>query len=140
MAEDKTVVKKTMPRSGVMKKTAARKGSEAAAPPAEPASPSSRRKSVKTADPGAPAAARARRRSVTTPPSNNPADQQDDQQDLLRQLATASEEQRLAMIREAAYYKAEKRQFTPGHEVEDWAAAEREIDELIARAKLMTGL
>jgi len=32
------------------------------------------------------------------------------------------------MIQDAAYYRAEKRGFAPGHEHEDWLAAEREID------------
>lgn len=62
-----------------------------------------------------------------------------DHQGSLRQLATVSEDKRQDMIREAAYYKAEKRNFAPGHDAEDWAAAEREIDELIARARVMTG-
>lgn len=31
------------------------------------------------------------------------------------------------MIAEAAYYKAEKRGFEPGHEDEDWLAAENEV-------------
>ncbi|QVL49677.1 MAG: DUF2934 domain-containing protein [Thiocapsa sp.] len=43
------------------------------------------------------------------------------------------------MIHEAAYYRAEKRRFAPGHEVEDWAEAEREIDELLANAKRISG-
>ncbi|MBK1645699.1 hypothetical protein CKO25_13780 [Thiocapsa imhoffii] len=43
------------------------------------------------------------------------------------------------MVHEAAYYRAEKRGFTPGHEVEDWAAAEREIDDLLERAKRLFG-
>jgi hypothetical protein len=30
-------------------------------------------------------------------------------------------------IAEAAYYLAEQRGFVPGHELEDWLAAEREI-------------
>jgi hypothetical protein len=30
-------------------------------------------------------------------------------------------------IAERAYYKAERRGFVPGHELEDWLAAEREI-------------
>jgi hypothetical protein len=38
----------------------------------------------------------------------------------------------MAMIEEAAYYRAEKRNFAPGFEAEDWAEAEREIDEKIA--------
>lgn len=32
-----------------------------------------------------------------------------------------------AMIAEAAYFRAEKRGFAPGHELEDWLAAEAEI-------------
>jgi hypothetical protein len=35
---------------------------------------------------------------------------------------------RLALIAVAAYYRAERRGFAPGHEQEDWLAAEREID------------
>ena len=41
-------------------------------------------------------------------------------------------EHRAALIAEAAYFRAEKRGFTPGHEAEDWLAAEAEVD-----AKLM---
>jgi len=41
-------------------------------------------------------------------------------------------EQRAALIAEAAFFRAEKRSFAPGHEVEDWLAAETEVD-----AKLM---
>lgn len=37
-------------------------------------------------------------------------------------------ERRHAMISEAAYYLAEQRTFCPGHELEDWLTAEREID------------
>ncbi|MGH8301900.1 MAG: DUF2934 domain-containing protein [Steroidobacteraceae bacterium] len=35
--------------------------------------------------------------------------------------------QRQVMIAEAAYYRAERRSFEPGHELEDWAQAEAEI-------------
>ena len=45
-------------------------------------------------------------------PSPNPLTQQD----------------RLAMIAEAAYFAAQCRGFEPGHELEDWFAAEREVD------------
>jgi hypothetical protein len=41
-------------------------------------------------------------------------------------------EQRAALIAEAAFFRAEKRGFAPGHEIEDWLAAESEVD-----AKLM---
>jgi len=33
-----------------------------------------------------------------------------------------------ALIATAAYYRAQKRGFRPGHETEDWLAAEREVD------------
>jgi hypothetical protein len=36
------------------------------------------------------------------------------------------------MIREAAYFRAEQRAFVPGNEFEDWFAAEREIDAMLA--------
>lgn len=36
------------------------------------------------------------------------------------------------MIREAAYYRAERRGFTAGHELEDWLAAEEEVDRWFA--------
>lgn len=39
-----------------------------------------------------------------------------------------------AMTAEAAYYHAEQRGFKPGHELEDWLAAEAEIQSLWTRA------
>ena len=39
-----------------------------------------------------------------------------------------------ATVAERAYYRAEKRGFAPGHEIEDWLAAEREIADLKARS------
>jgi hypothetical protein len=44
------------------------------------------------------------------------------------------------MIREAAYYRAERRGFTPGLEAEDWAQAEAEVMERMrASAALRDG-
>lgn len=40
---------------------------------------------------------------------------------------------RETMIREAAYFRAEHRSFAPGGELEDWFAAEREIDAVLGR-------
>jgi hypothetical protein len=37
-------------------------------------------------------------------------------------------EERHQLIAEAAYYRAERRNFVPGHELEDWLAAEAEIE------------
>jgi hypothetical protein len=36
------------------------------------------------------------------------------------------------MIEQAAYLRAERRGFAPGSEVEDWLAAEREVDALLS--------
>ena len=44
------------------------------------------------------------------------------------------QELRRSMIAQAAYYRAERRGFEPGHEAEDWLAAESEVD-----AALMLG-
>ena len=35
---------------------------------------------------------------------------------------------RLKRIAEAAYRRAQQRNFAPGHDLEDWLAAEKEID------------
>ena len=40
---------------------------------------------------------------------------------------------RMVMVAEAAYYLAQRRGFRPGGELEDWLAAEAEIDLLLAR-------
>jgi hypothetical protein len=40
-------------------------------------------------------------------------------------------EARIRMIEEAAYYRAEKRGFVPGQEVDDWVKAEAEIDRVL---------
>ncbi len=41
-------------------------------------------------------------------------------------------EVRRQMIAEAAYFRAEARGFAPGHELEDWLAAEQEVDLIIS--------
>jgi len=46
---------------------------------------------------------------------------------------SVSEEMRQHMIREAAYYRAQHRGFGGGAEMEDWCAAEREIDAMLGR-------
>jgi Protein of unknown function (DUF2934) len=38
---------------------------------------------------------------------------------------------RRTMVAEAAYLRAERRGFAPGHETEDWLAAEIEVDALL---------
>jgi hypothetical protein len=43
-------------------------------------------------------------------------------------LNPLTQQNRLAMIAEAAYFAAQSRGFEPGHELEDWIAAEKEVD------------
>jgi hypothetical protein len=47
--------------------------------------------------------------------------------------------QRQAMIAEAAYFRAQRRGFEPGHALEDWLAAEQEIYRLVAGMRPGTG-
>jgi hypothetical protein len=51
-------------------------------------------------------------------------------------LERVSEEERRNMIERAAYFRAERRNFEPGHEQEDWVAAEAEVDRELARRGL----
>jgi hypothetical protein len=44
------------------------------------------------------------------------------------------EAQHKALIAEAAYHRAEKRGFAPGQELDDWLAAEKEIEALTRAA------
>jgi hypothetical protein len=44
---------------------------------------------------------------------------------------TLTVEARRTMISENAYLRAERRGFAPGHETEDWLAAEAEVDALL---------
>ncbi len=43
-----------------------------------------------------------------------------------------SAEERWRMVATAAYHRAEQRGFAPGHEVEDWLNAEKEIDAVLS--------
>jgi hypothetical protein len=51
-----------------------------------------------------------------------------------------SETERRRMIEIDAYLRAEQRGFAPGHEVQDWAAAETEVDRRLAHARTLTGI
>jgi len=42
--------------------------------------------------------------------------------------------ERHRMIEESAYHHAEKRGFQPGHEMQDWLAAEKDIDSHLGNA------
>jgi hypothetical protein len=54
-----------------------------------------------------------------------------------KRVVTAREMYRL--VAEAAYFRAESRDFAPGHEVEDWLAAEREVAERVVLAAVSSG-
>ncbi len=45
-----------------------------------------------------------------------------------QRTASMSEEERRQAIAKAAYFRSEQRGFEPGHELEDWAAAEAQVD------------
>lgn len=47
------------------------------------------------------------------------------------QRSAIDQESRRAMIATAAYFRAEKRDFVPGGELDDWIRAEAEIDSLL---------
>ena len=49
-----------------------------------------------------------------------------------------SAELRHSMIEEAAYLRAERRGFTPGHDQEDWFAAEADVDALLRETQSAT--
>jgi Protein of unknown function (DUF2934) len=52
--------------------------------------------------------------------------------DIKPYLHPATQGWREPMIRRAAYFRSLNRGFQPGKELEDWLAAEREVEELIA--------
>ena len=52
---------------------------------------------------------------------------------------TVSADVRRGMIAEAAYLRAERRGFAPGHEEEDWYAAEKEVDAQLASGHVWGG-
>lgn len=49
-------------------------------------------------------------------------------------VAAPGEPVNKALVEEAAYYRAEKRGFEPGKELDDWLEAEKEIDALTRAA------
>jgi hypothetical protein len=50
-------------------------------------------------------------------------------QDISVSMTSRHREDRHASIALAAYFRSESRGFAPGHEVEDWLAAEEEVDQ-----------
>ena len=52
----------------------------------------------------------------------------------------ASEAELHMLIEKEAYLRAERRNFAPGHAVEDWLAAEAEVDARLAYAHTLSGV
>jgi len=50
-------------------------------------------------------------------------------------VGPVTHEQRLQMIAEAAYFIAEHRGFEPGHDMDDWIAAEGEVNAMLAQGE-----
>ena len=73
---------------------------------------------------------RANKRSLIAPPPSNSI--------VTRSSAFIEPEARDAMIAEAAYFHSAHRGFEPGHEVDDWLAAESEIEAALTRGDLPT--
>jgi DUF2934 family protein len=51
-----------------------------------------------------------------------------------------SQDERRRMIEVAAYLRSEKRNFEAGHEMEDWAFAEAEVDLRLSHARRLSGI
>ncbi|HWJ36010.1 MAG TPA: DUF2934 domain-containing protein [Steroidobacteraceae bacterium] len=51
-----------------------------------------------------------------------------------------SESERRSMIETAAYLRAERRNFAAGHELEDWRAAEEEVNHRVTHARKLAGV
>ena len=51
-----------------------------------------------------------------------------------------SESERRSLIERAAYLRAERRNFANGNDVEDWLAAEAEVDGQLSRARRLVGI
>jgi hypothetical protein len=73
-------------------------------------------------------AAKSRKHPTAAPPSTNSV--------VTRSAAYIEPEARDAMVAEAAYFRSAHRGFEPGHEIDDWLAAESEIDGALARGDL----
>jgi hypothetical protein len=140
MAEDKKVVtKKTAKKKATAaKKTAAPAAAPTAAPVAKKtvARPGATKKTLGAA-PTAPvtkktATKKAPAKQTAAEASASPQPPLPDRAVMLKPVGEVTPEERYRMIQEAAYYRAEKRGFAPGHEEEDWAAAVAEIDAMLA--------
>jgi hypothetical protein len=94
-----------------------------------------------------PADSTAKRRTTPLPKRAAPTGSQADSssrtgsgttENAVQSKVEVSNEARYRMICEAAYIRAEQRGFRPGGEVEDWLAAEQEVERLLAAEHVPT--
>jgi cytoskeletal protein RodZ len=117
-SKENIMVTTTTSKTG-SKKTTVAKRTTAAKTTAEKKAPAVKKTASKTTAAKAPAAKTAvPKTTVKKTATRKPA----------AKKKTVTPEERYRMIATAAYYLAEKRKFARGHEIEDWCAAEREID------------
>jgi hypothetical protein len=119
-AAKKAVAKKTVTKKATSRRVVTKKKVAAA-----------KKVATKKAVAARPAAAAAARQSA--PPQPKPVSEPQSALLPSESPSEVSPELRAAMIQEAAYFKAEKRNFAPGFEAEDWDEAEREVDEKLKR-------
>jgi hypothetical protein len=72
-----------------------------------------------------------RSRSRTTVTTNAPAKKRPARSKPKSSTAFDLDGDRKQMIADAAYFLAEQRGFRPGHELDDWLSAERQIEALL---------
>jgi hypothetical protein len=116
MEETKTTARRSAPASTKSGRKTAETGDSTARKPraAAKAKSKTQAKTKTTAKPRATAKTTARRKSAAA----------------TRTTLTADDRRKLVEI--AAYYRSERRGFVPGHEDEDWLAAEAEVDAHLA--------
>jgi hypothetical protein len=71
-------------------------------------------------------------------PAKNARSTEIDVPSSLSRYALVDPDRREEMIRTAAYRRAESRGFSPGQEMDDWLAAEADIDEKLAHGEIPT--
>lgn len=127
-AAPEPVTKKTVAKKAATKKVPAKK----APAPAPAAAVTKKTLAKKTATKKAVAKKTPMQAAV---PKDAPKPSLPDRAVTLKPVSEVTPQERYRMIQEAAYYRAEKRGFEPGHDEEDWAAAVAEIDEMLGRGK-----
>ena len=93
-------------------------GNVSATPSATPS-----RSPAERAAPAKPAPKKASSKAAAPTPQRTPTSPSFDS----NARANISQEELRRLISEAAYYRAKQRGFAPGHELEDWIAAEAEV-------------